>query len=101
MTKAMAVKGKMNVRSKIVINSNIMEQLNSFNYVRYTITVSNSRDLEIKMNRFNQMCSTIHRTLNIKARKERQIKFYKAVTVTTLTHGLKKKKRKQTFKLQK
>jgi hypothetical protein len=63
------------VRIKIVINNNIIEQVNSFNYLEYTITASNNTDLEIKMNRFNQMCSTMRRTLNNKTRKETQIKF--------------------------
>jgi hypothetical protein len=37
--KAMAMKGKMNVRTKIVINNNITEQVNSFNYLEYTFRV--------------------------------------------------------------
>jgi hypothetical protein len=60
----MAMKGKMNVRTKIAIN-NTTDQVNSFNYLGYTLTASNNRDLGIKLNRFNQMCSTI-RTLNKK-----------------------------------
>jgi hypothetical protein len=83
------MKGKMNVRTKIVRNNNIIKQLNSFNYLGYTITVSNNRDFRIKMDRFNQMCSTIRRTLNNKIRKETQIKFYKATAVPTLTYGYK------------
>jgi hypothetical protein len=82
----MALKGTMNVRTRILIN-NIIEQLNSFNYLGYTITVSNNRDLEIKRNRFNQICSTIRTTLNNKTRKETQFKVYKAVAVPTLTYG--------------
>jgi hypothetical protein len=58
----------MSVRTKTVINNNIIEKVNSFNYLQYTITTSKGRDLEIKMNRFNQMCSTIQRTLNNKTR---------------------------------
>jgi hypothetical protein len=49
-TKAMALKGMMNVRTKIVINNIILEEVYSFNYLGYTITVSNNTDLEIKMN---------------------------------------------------
>jgi hypothetical protein len=52
------LQGKMNVRTKTVINKNISEQVTSSNYLRYTITVSNNSYLEIKMNRYNQMCST-------------------------------------------
>jgi hypothetical protein len=36
--KAMGMKGKMNVRTKTAIN-NITEQVNSFNYLEYTVTV--------------------------------------------------------------
>jgi hypothetical protein len=51
----MAMKGKVNVRTKIVINNDIIEQANRFDYLRYTIRVTNkkNRDLEINMNRFN------------------------------------------------
>jgi hypothetical protein len=43
-TNAMAMKGKMKVRTKIVINNNIIEQINSFNYFRYSVTVGSSPD---------------------------------------------------------
>jgi hypothetical protein len=55
----MAMKGKMNVRTKIVINNHIIEQVNSFNYLGYTVKATNNRYLDIKMNKFNQMCSTM------------------------------------------
>jgi hypothetical protein len=42
-TNAMAMKAKINVRTKIVINNNIIEHVNSFNYLGYTITASNNR----------------------------------------------------------
>jgi hypothetical protein len=74
-TKAITMKGKMNVRTKRVINNSIMEQVNRFNYFGYTITVSNSRYLEIKVNRFNQMCSIIRRILSKKTRTKTQISF--------------------------
>jgi hypothetical protein len=62
-TKAMVMKGKMNVRTKMVINNNIIEQENSL------ITCSNKQQ-RFRNNRFNQTCSTIRRTLNKKTRKE-------------------------------
>jgi hypothetical protein len=64
--KMMALKGKVNVRSKIVLNNHIIEQVNSFIYLGYTIAVTNDKDLEIKLNRFHQMCGTIRRMLNKK-----------------------------------
>jgi hypothetical protein len=48
-TKMMALKGKVNVRSKIVLNNHIIEQVNSFNYLGYTIAVTNNKDLETKI----------------------------------------------------
>jgi hypothetical protein len=44
-----------------------IEQVNNFNYLGYTITEADNRDLEIEMKRFNQMCSTM--TPNNKTRK--------------------------------
>jgi hypothetical protein len=79
--------GKINARTNTVINNNIIEHVNNFNYLEYAIAVSNNTDLEIKMNRFNQFCSTIRRTLNNKTRTETQIKFYKVMVVPTLTYG--------------
>jgi TRAP-type mannitol/chloroaromatic compound transport system permease large subunit len=86
-TKPMAMKGKMNTRTTTVINNNIIIQVNSFNYLGYTITVSNIRDLEIKRNRFNQMCSLIRRILNNKTRKDTPMKFRKSIVVPTLAYG--------------
>jgi hypothetical protein len=57
-----------------IVENHIIEQVNSSNYLGYSITETNDKDLEIKMSRFNKTCSTI-RTLNNKTRKEIQIKF--------------------------
>jgi hypothetical protein len=65
----------MNVTTKIMTNNKIIEQVNTSNYIGYTITATNDRDLEIKTNKFNQMCNII--TINIKARKDTHTKFYK------------------------
>jgi hypothetical protein len=71
-----------------VINNNISEQVNSFIYIGYTI-VTNNRDLEKKINRFNQLCSTIRRIQNNKTIKDIQIKFYTAMSLSTLTYASK------------
>jgi hypothetical protein len=70
----------------VIVINNINEQVNSFNYLGCTITVSNNRGLEMKVNRCNQMFSIIQRTLNDKTRKETQIKFYEAMAVPTLNY---------------
>jgi hypothetical protein len=50
------------------------------------ITVTDNRDLEIKVSIlvFNEMCSPIRRTLNNKIRKDTPIKFYEAMTHSSL-----------------
>jgi hypothetical protein len=98
----MAMKGEMNVRTKTVINNNITEQLISFNYLGYTRTVTNNTDLDIKMNRINQMCSTIRRTLVQKTRKQTQIESDKAMAVPVLVYEIWSitHSRKQKLKLQ-
>jgi hypothetical protein len=86
-TKAMAMKGKMNLRTKIVIDNNIFKQVNSFNYLGHTIIATNNIYLEITMNRLNEKCSTIRGKLNNERRKETEVMFYNGMTVHTLTYG--------------
>jgi hypothetical protein len=61
---AVAVIGKMNVSTNIIINNHIIEQINGFIFLSYTIPVTNNRDLEIEMSIFSQMCGTVRWTLN-------------------------------------
>lgn len=46
-----------------------------------------SNDIEEKLNKFSSICGTINRHLKSKTRKETQVKFYKTITVPTLTYG--------------
>jgi hypothetical protein len=75
-----------NTAIKYTVNNYIIERVNIFNYLGHTITVTNSRDSEIKMIRLNEVCNTVRRTLSDKKRKQTQIKFYNAVAVPTLTY---------------
>jgi hypothetical protein len=59
-----------------MINNPRIEQVNSFNYLGYTVTVTNNRGLE-KKNIFTPMRSTIIRTLNNKAIKSHRYSFIK------------------------
>jgi hypothetical protein len=69
-----------------VASNNRIKDVNLFNYVGYTIAVSDNGNLEIEVNRFKQMCSTVLRTLIIQMRKERQIMFYKTIVVPTFVY---------------
>jgi len=50
--KTMAFKGKDLVRSKIVINNNITEQINTFSYLDCSISYHNEKDIIIKILEF-------------------------------------------------
>jgi hypothetical protein len=63
----MVRKGKMNVRTKTVINNNLTEQVNSLKLLR----VHNYREKQKRFrnaNGLNQMCGTIIRKLNKETR---------------------------------
>lgn len=83
----MAFKGKNPVRSKILVNGNILEQVSHFNYLGCDISFKYEKDIEKKVNRFQMICGTIGRTLGRKTRKEIQMKFYKVMAVPTLIYG--------------
>jgi hypothetical protein len=51
-----------------VINNDISEEINDFNYLGYAITATNSKDLGMKFNRFNPMSKAISRKPNNKIR---------------------------------
>lgn len=85
-TKMMVMRGKRNTRTKILISNHITEKVNSFNYFGYTITVTSTRDFEIKRNRLNQMCCIISRALDEMSRNYIQIKFYEAMVVPVLKY---------------
>ena len=83
----MAFEGKYPIRSKIVLNDEILEQVNSFNYLGCLISYDQEKDVERKLNKFQHMCGTIHRTLRNKTRKDTMIRFYKVLAVPLLTYG--------------
>jgi hypothetical protein len=83
-SKVMAFKGKYLVRSKIMINNNIIEQVKNFNYLGCDIQYNYDADLQNKLHKFQYMCGTIKQTLINKTRKDTQLKFYKVMAVSVL-----------------
>jgi hypothetical protein len=56
-------KPQINLRPKIEISNQILEQVTCFNYLGYNISYVRSEDPEIKLVKFLQRKSTIERTL--------------------------------------
>jgi len=50
--KTMAFKGIDPMRSKIVINTNITEQMNAFSYLDCSISYHNEKDITVKISEF-------------------------------------------------
>lgn len=88
-TKIMAFLGKMQIRSKIIIDEQPLEQVSNYKYLGCEMSVysGNLKDIDTKLSRFKMICSTIHKTLRNKTRKETRMKFYKTMAVPTLLYG--------------
>jgi hypothetical protein len=76
-TKVLALRGKDPIRIKIVINERNLDQVLNFNYLGYNMGLNREIDINVKLQRFQQICDTIKRTLAGEVRKETLLRFYK------------------------
>jgi hypothetical protein len=86
-TKVLALRGKGPTRIKIVINERILYQVLNFNYLGYNMGLNREIDINVKLQRFQQISGTIKRTLARKVRKETILRFYKIMAIPTLLYG--------------
>lgn len=86
-TKVMAFKGKESIRTKIVLQNMVLEQVTRFNYLGCEITYGRDRDITSKIHKFQAICGTINRTFKKKARKETLLKFYDIMALPVLLYG--------------
>lgn len=86
-TKVTAFKGKYPLRSKIVINDMIIEQVMYFKYLGFNVGYDTGRDINDKLQRFQHICGTLRRTLIGRVRKETILKFYNIMAIPTLLYG--------------
>jgi hypothetical protein len=61
-TKRLALRGKDPIRIKTVINERIFDQVLNFYYLDYSIGLNREIDINVKPQRFQQICGTIKRT---------------------------------------
>jgi hypothetical protein len=80
----MAFWGKHPIRSKIVLQDQLLEQVSYLNYLGCEISKEN--DIDKKLGRFQMLCGTTHRTLKNKTRKEKRLKFYKRMAIPALMY---------------
>ena len=87
-TKTMAFKGLEPLRSKIVINNQIIEQVNIFNYLGSNISYEGEKDINNKLNNFTKITGVINNVFKPKTTlRKTRIKLYNTLALPTLLYG--------------
>ena len=73
-TKVIGFVGTDHLRTKIIINDEILEQVNQFIYLSCSISYQCSNDVEFRLSKFLQLIGTIKRNIFKKARIETALK---------------------------
>jgi hypothetical protein len=87
-TKIMAFKGTEPIRSKIVIDNMIREQVNTFTYLGCNISYHGEKDIHSKITKFLQILGLLNNTLksNLVQRSTR-LKLYKTLAFPAILYG--------------
>jgi hypothetical protein len=83
----MEFKGKLNVRSKIVLENTTLEQVQQFKYLGCETSFIQERYVNNKIQKIQMVCVTISRTLTNETQKDTLMKFYKTMAVPVLSYG--------------
>jgi len=87
-TKSMAFKGRDPVRTKIVTNYKITEQVNLFNYLGNMISYEGELDIDNKLNNFLKITGILNNVFRPqKTLTKRRIKLYNTVVLLVLLYG--------------
>jgi hypothetical protein len=79
-----SIKGRDPIRSKIVIDNKIIEQVNSFNYLGNLIYYENEMDTDNKLNNYLKIISIINNMFRPqKTRNKIRIKLYNTLALLT------------------
>lgn len=74
------------VRTKIIIENKIIEQVQYFNYLASYIAFNEDKDINFKLHRHKQICGTINKTSRHIC-TDKQMKFNKVMTVPIFMYG--------------
>src|SRR5215469_5482668 len=84
----MAFKGRDPVRTKIVIDNKIIEQVNSFNYLGNLISYEKELDIDNKLHNYLKITSIINNVFRPqKTLKKTRIKLYNTLALPVLLYG--------------
>ena len=82
-TKVLGFVGTDQLRTKIIINDETLEQISQFAYLGYSISYQFSNDVEFKLAKFLQLIGTIKRVIFKKVRTETILKIYNTLVLPT------------------
>jgi len=84
----MAFKGRDPVRTKIVTDNKIIEQVNSFNYLRNMISYEKEMDIENKLHTYLKITGILNNVFRSqKTLKKTRIKLYSTLALPVLLDG--------------
>ena len=63
-TKIMAFKGSVPIRSKIVLDDQVLEQISHFNYLGCDVTYLDNHEITNRVHKFQVICGCVNKTLN-------------------------------------
>ena len=86
-TKVFGFVGADNLRTKIIINDETLEQVSQFTYLGCSISYQFSDDVESKLAKCLQLIGTIRRTIFGKVRTETILKIYNTLALSTFLCG--------------
>jgi len=85
-TKVFGFVGTNHLRTKIIINDEILEQVSEFTYLACSISYQYSNDVEFKLAKFLKLIGTIKRTIFNKVRVENILKIYNTLVLPTFIY---------------
>jgi len=86
-TKVFDFVGTDHLRTKMIINDEILEQVSQFTYLGCSISYQFSNYVEFKLAKFLQLIGTIKRTIFKKVRTETISKIYNTLVLPTFLYG--------------
>lgn len=87
-TKIMAFQGKLPVRSKICIENVILEQVNTFKYLGYTLTYLDERDISNKIQNYIKALRIVNQVFPVtKVQQHTRLRLYKVLARPVLSYG--------------
>jgi hypothetical protein len=75
--KAMAFYGQNHIRCKLMIYSEIIEQIRRYHYLGYDVPYCCKLNVNVKLSKFQKTCGTIQRKLKPKTSKTTQLRVTK------------------------